>query len=289
MATEQNTTIQYDAIHSQEQSPLFGKIPAEIRNEIFLLALQQYVDPDPEKRYAIDTYYTRPGCEGPIRQDTQLLWVCKRIHTETKNIPFWDHEVVFWLGSSQRAPPDITWKNGKALGYRYVRALSQHQRLNIRNARVYGQMYALGDPLSRLFSPGVVPHIQKLVVTIRYTDWWWWEDNSLPTLDMFIDMESVKLPPSVNKVQMELENREANEKVLDGIVNAFYEHPDRWHWKTEDGTELRIQGETPKEGIKEWKWLGPTKFEGESFEHHGKEDKMSYVVKVVTWQAPKQV
>jgi hypothetical protein len=95
-------TISTENAHNQAQSPLFSAIPPEIRNEIFRLALRQYVDP--EGLYEQETYWTRPGFEGHTRIDTALLRTCKRVWGETKDLLGKDCEVVFYLGYKERAP-----------------------------------------------------------------------------------------------------------------------------------------------------------------------------------------
>ena len=95
-------TIDLTTTHPQSQSPLFGKIPGEIRNEIFSLALQEYVDP--ENLYGREEYCTRPGYEGNKRIDVALLRTCKLIWSETRGIPEKNTEIIVWVGNRERAP-----------------------------------------------------------------------------------------------------------------------------------------------------------------------------------------
>lgn len=80
-------------ICDQWQSPLFSKIPPEVRNEIFRLALNEYVPDgrewDPMKDRVQNPGYgnvkesssfvKRPGYEGLKTVDTDLLRTCKRV------------------------------------------------------------------------------------------------------------------------------------------------------------------------------------------------------------------
>jgi len=92
------------AISAQLQSPLFGRLPPEIRNEIFrLVVLREYVRED--RLWSRDTFYTRPGFEGPKSVDLALLRTCRRAYEETKMLPLRDGQVGFWMGSVDRAPP----------------------------------------------------------------------------------------------------------------------------------------------------------------------------------------
>lgn len=88
--------------HDQTQSPLFSAIPSEIRNDIFRLALQVYVDA--ERLYDRETYWARPGVEGSLRMDTSLLRTCKRIWCETNAVLGKGIEPMFFLGHELRAP-----------------------------------------------------------------------------------------------------------------------------------------------------------------------------------------
>lgn len=80
-------------ICEQCQSPLFSKIPPEIRNEIFRLALVEYVpegndwtgklseiqSPGYGNVRSTGKYVRRPGYEGLKTVDTDLLRTCKRV------------------------------------------------------------------------------------------------------------------------------------------------------------------------------------------------------------------
>lgn len=77
----------------QFQSPLFSKIPPEIRNEIFRLSLTEYVpegnewtgrlgeiqNPGYGNARSPGKYVKRPGYEGLKTVDTDLLRTCKRV------------------------------------------------------------------------------------------------------------------------------------------------------------------------------------------------------------------
>jgi hypothetical protein len=87
----------------QNNSPLFNKIPAEIRNQIFEYALAEYEDDT--RRYAFESYHYRPGLTCRRKIDWQLLLTCKRIWLETRVLPASLAEHVWWLGFSSRFPP----------------------------------------------------------------------------------------------------------------------------------------------------------------------------------------
>ena len=66
----------------QKQSPLFGKIPGELRNRIFELALTEY--PGKQKPLQKYTHWCRPGFRYADRKiHTALLRTCQFAHGET--------------------------------------------------------------------------------------------------------------------------------------------------------------------------------------------------------------
>lgn len=322
----------------QLQSPLFGKIPAEIRNEIFDLALKESYIPGEE--YERETYYTRPGFLGKKKVHTELLRTCKRVYEETKTVPFRDLEVCFWLGNRERTPPGIInflfvhilchfWERRTPIkiyggyvvcGFRFehcnadkypecMTARNQVQQLprnntfsaaqwgRIKYVRVIPQMYAFNSihlpgifqtyPSNRYTYGSRIQLTPTMVtVTFRYTDWWFWEDNApLKLGDEYHEGRNwkyIKFPESVEKVVMELETREGKKKELEHLIQRIFRNSEAWIFKRNDGKVLRVKdGEG---AVGEWAWSGPTKFRpNERFPHHGDEESMRYVVKVLMW------
>jgi hypothetical protein len=80
----------------QLQSPLFGTLPGEIRNEIFILALTQYEDD--EEAYSEDSYWYRPGFSAPRKSSSALLRTCKAAYVEGQNVFLSELEWAFWFG-----------------------------------------------------------------------------------------------------------------------------------------------------------------------------------------------
>ncbi|KAF2867878.1 hypothetical protein BDV95DRAFT_610317 [Massariosphaeria phaeospora] len=273
--------IDLSTAHSQHQSPLFYKIPAEIRNEILRLALVAY--DDPEKLYARETYWTRPGFKGQKKIDMQLLRVCKRIYEETKVVPLSELEVCFYFGDRDRRPPELHHMNLSGAP-KYVQAFTPTQWSQITSIRFIAQMYMLEERTlcSNIFTARSQLKPSTVTITLRYTDWWWWEDNAHLSTKRFVDMNSLRWPDSVKTVIMEMETIEVKRKELDEVIKTVCENPDTWLWRRKDGTELRVvQGQ-----VGEWTWQGPTTFGGKrTFKHHGTGDSMGYLVKVLTWKA----
>lgn len=84
----------------QLQSPLFGILPGEIRNEIFELALMQ--EEDNAEAYPEDSYWYRPGFAGPHKGSSALLRTCRLAYKEGQKVFLKNLEWAFWFGMLDR-------------------------------------------------------------------------------------------------------------------------------------------------------------------------------------------
>src|SRR5215469_12343860 len=84
----------------QLQSPLFNKIPPEIRNHIFAFVLAE------QDRAAIPDYcyWYRPDYTHHRYIDTALLRTCRKIWLETYALPRINMTERIWLGWQSRQP-----------------------------------------------------------------------------------------------------------------------------------------------------------------------------------------
>jgi hypothetical protein len=81
----------------QLQSPLFGILPGELRNDVFALALMQY--DDDADAYAEDSYWFRPGFSAPRKSSSALLRTCKAAYAEGQKVYLRDEEWAFWFSA----------------------------------------------------------------------------------------------------------------------------------------------------------------------------------------------
>lgn len=95
MASTPTTNPDLTPSNFQTQSPLFGDLPGEIRNEIFNLALIQYEDEG--EAYPEDSYWYRPGFRGPRKSSSALLRTCKLAYAEGKKVFLRELEWAFWF------------------------------------------------------------------------------------------------------------------------------------------------------------------------------------------------
>ncbi|KAL9582724.1 MAG: hypothetical protein Q9203_005376 [Teloschistes exilis] len=161
----------------QKASPLYNKIPPEIRNTIFQLALTAY--DDPTRKYRPAAHYYRPGFTCAHKIDTNLLLTCRRVYAETARLPASMNEHTSWYF---RPPPGIS-KNEIPLGNSPGALVRQR---DLRTIHVFAQQYWLEGAhggfagFVRLWNIARPTHLK---ITIRHSDWWWWEVGEPIALD----------------------------------------------------------------------------------------------------------
>ncbi|KAG7291221.1 hypothetical protein NEMBOFW57_001233 [Staphylotrichum longicolle] len=224
----------------QDQSPLFSRIPAELRSEIFALALADYPDPSPDSRYAAETCYTRPSYFAPRKSDTRLLRTCRAVYQEAWFLPFVLREQTHWLTSSDRAPPEYDpTKDLNTLISTLDIIAEQHgtDHVETNGLRVFAQMWAL-ERKQLAIMLRMLPRLRprSLTLTIRHADWWWWEsDQPLRFEGDWIWSANQFLPPSVREFHIELESVQRKKEQVDSIARQMAE---RWVFKRTDGVAL---------------------------------------------------
>lgn len=242
--------------NEQSQSPLFGKLPGEIRNRIFELALTQYESTD--EAYKPDAYYKRPGHNGRIRLHTALLCTCRKIFAEARHLPAQTAMLHLWFEGSERRPPHCD------NGY-YNRSIEFYNFAGCRTAQVFAQSFWLeGFGLNKWFSP--LPRDRKLskiyrmeqlaelTVTIRHTDWWDWEHNApLRIQERWI--AGFKAPKTLKSFNLELEVPQRKKNELDSIINFLVKD---WTFKREDDVVFATKHNEPVVTT----WTGSAVFDG---------------------------
>ncbi|KAI0115413.1 hypothetical protein F4814DRAFT_419437 [Daldinia grandis] len=94
-----------DSIDSQLQSPLFGKLPRELRDLVWRFSLTRYEDLD--RLYDIRKPYARPGQAAPLRIAVQLLQTCRAVYVEAFLTPFQVNPIMIFHGDENDIPPGI--------------------------------------------------------------------------------------------------------------------------------------------------------------------------------------
>ncbi|KAI0376712.1 hypothetical protein F5Y04DRAFT_265872 [Hypomontagnella monticulosa] len=250
----------------QDDSPLFGILPAEVRSYIFSLALTDYPDPSPDKHYDESTCYKRPQYFAPRKSDTALLRTCRAAYAECWFLPFVLHEQTHWLTSHDRAPPeyDMYLNGADAVRSRLEQIKEQRgdsEIIEIEGLRVFAQMYNIeGNLLAGLLErSGLRP--RRLTLTIRHADWWYWEDDEPLRFEAgWIRNVCDVLPSSVREFCIELESLERKKNQIDSIAKQMRE---RWFFKRTDGVALfaDVTGRNAEIG----RWSGTSTWNGDTW------------------------
>ncbi|TFK22267.1 hypothetical protein FA15DRAFT_671736 [Coprinopsis marcescibilis] len=160
---------------------------------------------------------------------------------------------------------------------------TQKQWSMIKKVHIFPQMFAVcKENFIQFFhrAPSLRP--STVHVTIRYTDWWWWENDARLDLTIRPSLLEYYLPESCNTFILELETIESKKKELDDQVKRVVDEEGLWRWKRLDDEYLVLDQE---KGVKEREWMGPTTFWGPTYPHHPQNEEMKYVVKVLTFTA----
>ncbi|KAM7208357.1 hypothetical protein V8F20_001335 [Naviculisporaceae sp. PSN 640] len=227
----------------QQSCPLFNRFPAEIRQEIFALALSDFPDPAAENQYSAQTIYTRPSFFAPRKSDLRLLRTCRAIYAEAWHLPFVMREQTHWITSDDRAPAGHSANEGRNRLFRtaeWIMKSSGLKEVEIESLRVFAQMWAIerGDLGSFLWGcgyRGIMP--RRFTLTIRHTDWWWWEsDRPLRFEGLWLSrLKNDYLPSSIREIHIELESVERKKEQIDAIAKQMAE---KWYFVRKDGVAL---------------------------------------------------
>ena len=156
----------------QRGSPLFVRVPGEIRDHIFDLALTAYSTK--QEPFAKDSYYYRPGFRyADQKLDTALLRTCRRIYQEARLVPSQNYERIEW---HERGPSNAQARKFARDGIFCSRLTSLH---------MFTQQFWLEDSSwpSKALTVAQRQNLRHLKITIRHSDWWWWESSAPLALD----------------------------------------------------------------------------------------------------------
>ncbi|KAI0411389.1 hypothetical protein F5X98DRAFT_357336 [Xylaria grammica] len=92
------------SVNQQPSSPLFAKLPAELRELVWDYALTAYEDLD--ALYPLDRPYARPGQAAPLRVALDLLLTCRAVYLEAFLVPFQVNPMVVFDGHPDVVPPN---------------------------------------------------------------------------------------------------------------------------------------------------------------------------------------
>ncbi|KAL4936962.1 hypothetical protein BDV06DRAFT_203911 [Aspergillus oleicola] len=270
----------------QSSSPLFTTLPPELRSLIFTFALSPYEDKS--KPYSKETYWTRPGYNAPHRTCTALLRTCKAIYTETWFLPFALAEHTFYLTNDDRAPVNSKTSTPLTQLARCLELLNMshsahaaergEKPIETGDIRIFAQLYML-QPGLRLQHVLNIPFLRpaEVRVTIRYTDFWFWEDNR--KLEMGGKwVNDCVFPESVKRVIVDYEMIERRKEEVDIIVDQAVR---KWVFSRRDDRVFTAR----KEDLSVSRWTGSSMFGGMRWvRDEVRPGELDYYVLTATWK-----
>jgi hypothetical protein len=159
----------------QSNSPFFnGRIPAEIRDQIFAYALTEYNKSD--RLYPKGSNQCRPGYPGHKYVAVALLQTCRRVYLETYHLPPANKEHIFWH-APHTGPYGNNFDNIFDISHeqQYFKRFTPWQLCLVKDVHLFLQMYWLEQSFMTLCQQPFMQGIEKIKITIRKGDWWWCE------------------------------------------------------------------------------------------------------------------
>lgn len=276
--TEQ-TPEQTFPTNPQSASPLF-KVPREIRDYIFKLALTTYEDPS--KPCNVETQvpgcyqrsfpHHRPGHYHHLRTDTALLRTCRLVHNETALLAVsinthtlcYPEIQIYSFAMSTIATPYFTHMTSAQLtAVQHIHIFANRSRLRAEdtgryiNYSPFAELGCLRVTKEKKAGEGGYtcgiggPYPKTITITIRNCDW---SVRNYTHFDLEANMLRNRHWENVlgglKELRMELEVEDKEKEVLLPVINKLKEYQFNI-----GGEELLIA----EEKVKENKWMGPIK------------------------------
>ena len=159
---------------------------------------------------------------------------------------------------------------------------ADYEKLQPRFIRIFAQMWVL-EPGNRFQQTLDMPHFypKKITLTIRYTDFWFWEDDEPLRIDSTW-VNNVRFPGSVSRFCIEFESIERRKNEVDYIAR---EAAEKWYFRRKDEFLL-----TPNESeTSVFRWTGSSCLGGERWiRDEVRPGELDYYVKTVTWKLSRE-
>ena len=235
-------------INPQTSSPLFGRLPAEIRNEIFSLASTATYDKNVS--YPKYAYHYRPNFRYKRCISSSLPLACRLVYLESHSLLAMQDTYIEWCNRGLSKSPAHRSMTSAQLFMQQI-CLESWDYIALR--------------LNRSFDT-----LRELTITIRHSDWWSWEHSAPLGLDpkfegtVYAGCYSKRTDPfaegswgksfahfkDLTRFVLELETREGKKRELDAIVAAA----DGWRFPLAEWKELVLdESRTKRTG-----WVGRT-------------------------------
>ncbi|RMZ21716.1 hypothetical protein D0859_14275 [Hortaea werneckii] len=284
VAMTTDETEAHGKFDEQLASPLFSKLPRELRDLIWAYSTAPYEDPD--GKFNETAYYYRPGHTARLKSDTALLLTCRRIWLEANAMPMLQAEHSFYF---HRAAPD-------ARNSAWMSRLTDKNRRDFGHLHMFAQMFAIerltdavGQVRRFFLSEAPKPNDfqpRMMHVTIRHTDWWFWEHEE-PLRLAWEWVQALLDSPDLRNTEvfkLELETLDYKVDQLEPILEQIKQLE-----SLEEKTHL-IDGKPAKSKFilcrdpEVYSWEGPVNIDGQEFEPYEGKKILKYHVVTLTWR-----
>ncbi|MCJ1359864.1 MAG: hypothetical protein MMC33_009867 [Icmadophila ericetorum] len=239
----------------QIHCPLFTRLPAEIRIEIFEYALTAF--DDTSNPYREDDYFFRPGYEYRQVLSTTLPQTCRHIYCETRLLSALVNELVGWYTTTRAPPPKLESANSIKKDLVMTREQFSLTRIHLHTQQYWLESRHFIELLKRWKTSPRSLHIT-----------WFWESGAAlafnpkkfgqPTPGVFGAEDpfargswglAFRHIPDLQEFKLELETVVPKKAELANVVS----HASTWKFPSADGKYLKLnEGKTISTS-----WLGP--------------------------------
>jgi hypothetical protein len=235
--------------HRQEQSPLFGRLPAELRNAIFEHAISPYEDL--ARPFDTSSKLWRPGFRGPIVVDLRLLQVCRLAYYETNALALKNVE-LHCFASTSIAPEKarsygVTAAELRPL-VRRINRMSPRQKMQIKSLHLHPHSFSWTASSSLRFMFEFDLPIKRVTMSFGSTIWKDWEISSPEVAQLSDPLTNYKLPNTLEEFVLTFDTQEQWKPQLEAVLTAA----GRWKRALQNGTLLLLD-EKPKPLLHSWK------------------------------------
>ena len=262
----------------QAVSPLFSRLPAELRLYIYVLAVAATYVPDPLSR---PVSYILPSLSVPVEQaldqppntmiriSTSLLLTCRRAYNEAAGLPISTNTHVLWYARSRVLSfpvPRVAWqyfrhmKPWQLAAVRHLHIYAERTQLLARDPGMYHDHTAwaelallrmLPNEAAKTRMPARMaarvskrslcgPRPRELTITIRHHQWWGsgLQGQETVVLDFQGNREWRNVLDGVEVLRLQMEVRQRDV----AATRAMAERLRDWTWRIDHERQLICHG-----------------------------------------------
>jgi hypothetical protein len=150
----------------------------------------------------------------------------------------------------------------------YFKRMTPQQRAAVRQVRFFTQLFWLEGRKAQVWPIGLT--VPKLLITVRHTDWWYWEDGedlriNEPASEWATWLESM---PGLQEFELEVETIDPKREQMEERVRVAL----GWTFPTTNGGSLVHDGEQPVKSM----WLGSSRMSPDNADEWNSDEEVEY-------------